>query len=62
MKMSLQSDNKSTIQVRIDSGWHKRLKIIAAQRGTSIKGLLDEIFSEAFGSEVMDEGEINKTT
>lgn len=51
MSTRLQVDNKSTKQVRIDAGWHKLLRIKAAQRGTSIKALLDEIFSEALGVE-----------
>jgi len=40
--MSRQVDNKPTIQVRIDRGLHKLLKIQAAQRGTTLRSLLDE--------------------
>ena len=56
MSIKLQSDKKATKQVRIDSGFHKLLRIkAAAQQGTSIKAVLDEIFSEALSQEETNE-------
>lgn len=49
MSTKLQSDRKVTTQLRIDMGLHKLLKIKAAEQGTTIKALLDEIMSEALG-------------
>lgn len=60
MSTKLQSDSKSTTQVRIDVGWHKRLKIKAAEQGTTIKALLDEIFSEALSPKEEDKAEATK--
>lgn len=44
--MSQQSDKKTTKQVRIDSEWHKYLKVEAAQQGMTIKTLLETILAE----------------
>ncbi len=45
---SRQIDTKSTIHVRIDRGWHQLIKIRAAERNMSIKGLIQEGFEEQF--------------
>ena len=58
MSTKLQSDSKSTKQVRIDAGWHKLLRVKAAQQGTTIKALLDEIFSEALSPKEADKQEL----
>lgn len=39
--MSKQINKKVTKLVRIDSGWHKTLKILAARQETTIKGLIE---------------------
>jgi predicted HicB family RNase H-like nuclease len=44
--MSRKSYQRTTKQVRVDSEWHKILKIEAAKRGDTLEGLLDEILSE----------------
>lgn len=44
--MSQQSDRKTTKQVRIDSEWHKYLKVRAAQQGTTIESLLEGVLAE----------------
>lgn len=46
--MSRQSDNKTTKQVRIDSGWHKLLKLRATEDGKTIRELLEGILSESW--------------
>ena len=46
--MSRQSDNKTTKQVRIDSGWHKLLKLRATEDGKTIRELLEGILSECW--------------
>lgn len=38
----LQSDKNMTRQVRIDAGYHKELKILAANLGKSVRELLEE--------------------
>lgn len=43
---SQQSDIKTTKQIRIDAGYHKLLKLKAAEQGTSIKRLLEECLEE----------------
>lgn len=37
-----QIDEKQTMQVLIDNGYHKEMKILAARLGMSIKELLEE--------------------
>lgn len=44
--MSRQSDNKSSKQVRIDSGLHHLLKIESAKANKTIKALLEEVLAE----------------
>jgi len=44
--MSRQIDRKGTMQVRIDAGLHKLLKIKAAGVGKSMKELLEGCLSE----------------
>lgn len=60
---NLQIDNKSTKQVRIDSGLHKLLKVKAAKRGVSIKTLLEECLTDLLSvdNEAVDNG-INFST
>lgn len=41
-----QIDTKITKQVRVDSGWHKLLKIRATEDGKTIKEVLEELLSE----------------
>lgn len=44
--MNRQIDIKLTKQVRIDSEWHKYLKIEAAKQGMTAKGLLENLLAE----------------
>lgn len=44
--MSQQSDKKTTKQVRIDSEWHKYLKVEAAQQGMTVRALLESILAD----------------
>ncbi len=37
-----QSDQRSTIQVRVDRGWHKEFKVLAAKHGKTIRELVEE--------------------
>ena len=55
--MSRQSDRKLTKQVRICSGWHEYLKILAAVQQRTIRGLIEDKLSEGFGPEVIEEVE-----
>jgi len=41
-----QSDKKTTMQVRIDAGLHKLLKIKAAESSTTIRALMEECLAE----------------
>lgn len=43
---SRQSYQKTTKQVRIDTGLHTLLKIKATKDGTTIKGLLEDVLTE----------------
>ena len=45
---SRQIDKKSTKQVRIDSGYHKLLKLESAELGNSIKGIVEGLLVEYF--------------
>jgi len=45
---SRQNDNKNTMQIRIDKGIHKQLKIEAAKSGRSIKDVVEECIGEFF--------------
>ena len=44
--MSRQIDTKSTKQIRIDIGWHKILKVLAAEDGKTIKELVEACLTE----------------
>jgi len=44
------SDKKSTMQVRLDSGFHRLLKISAAKSGRTLKNVLEECIAEYLGS------------
>lgn len=44
--MNRQIDKKLTMQVRIDSGLHKLLKIKAATEKTSIKALIEGVVAD----------------
>jgi|GEM_PF-5950528 len=44
--MSRQIDSKTTKQVRIDSGYHRILKVEASRDGKTIKELLEEYIVE----------------
>ena len=46
-----QIDKKKTKQVRIDTGLHQLLKIMAAEQGESIKGLLEGCLTELLAVE-----------
>lgn len=46
-----QIDNKTTMQVRIDSGVHKILKIEATKAGKSIKEYLEEHLADIWDME-----------
>lgn len=46
-----QIDQRSTKQVRIDTGLHKLLKLKATEAGISIKGLLEEFLAEILAVE-----------
>lgn len=48
-----QIDKKKTKQIRIDVGYHKLLKIEAANKGRSIKQILESHIAEILG--VLDE-------
>jgi predicted HicB family RNase H-like nuclease len=47
----LQSDQRTTKQVRIDAGLHMLLKIKAAQSNISIRELLEEYLGEFLGTD-----------
>ena len=47
-KESNQVDTKLTIQVRIDTYWHRTLKIDAARAGTTVKGLIEACLAESY--------------
>jgi predicted HicB family RNase H-like nuclease len=47
----LQSDQRTTKQVRIDEGLHKLLKIKAAESGMAIRELLEECLAEFLGTD-----------
>lgn len=51
---SRQIDRKSTKQVRIDAGYHKLLKMEAAELGNSIKGIVEGLLAEHFQVEGTD--------
>lgn len=36
------------MQIRIDRGWHKLLKVYASQDGKSIRDLVEEILSDHY--------------
>lgn len=44
--ISRQSDKNNTKQVRIDSTWHKELKILAAKHGKTLRELVEYGFPE----------------
>jgi len=52
--MKLQSDTKTTKQIRIDSGWHKTLKIEAARQGRTIRELVEECLGDYLALEDSD--------
>jgi len=54
---SKQVDNKNTKQIRIDSGWHKLLKIDAAKAGISIRELVEACLS-GYYAKTKDEYEL----
>ena len=41
-------DRKTTIQVRIDEGWHRTLKTDAAKARTSIRELVEACLAESY--------------
>lgn len=47
--MSRQSDQKTSKQVRIDSGMHKLAKIRAAEEGVTLKTLLEWCLADYLG-------------
>ena len=47
--MSRQSDQKTSKQVRIDSGMHKLAKIRAAEEGMTLKALLEWCLADYLG-------------
>jgi hypothetical protein len=49
MSTKLKVDKKRTMQVRIDAGIHKLLKMRAAEFGGSIKSLLEAFAVEGLG-------------
>ncbi|MFH1792612.1 MAG: hypothetical protein ABH819_03110 [Patescibacteria group bacterium] len=49
--MNLQIDNKTTKQVRIDTGVHKILKIEATKAGKSIREYLEGVLTEHWDKE-----------
>jgi len=46
---NLQSDKKSTFQVRIDKGWWKILTLLRIDTGESLKGLVEHALSQSYG-------------
>ncbi len=54
--MSRQIDKKTTKQVRVDSGLHKILKVMAAEEGRTLKSLLEECLVELLGPVNKNEG------
>lgn len=46
--MSRQSDSKETKQVRIDTSYHRELRILAAHRGTTMGVLIEEQLDRLF--------------
>ena len=60
MSTKSQSDRKVTKQIRIDANWHKELRVRAAQQETTIKAIMDEIFSEALSPTKEDKIEVKK--
>lgn len=47
--MCRQIDRKTSVQVRIDPGYHREAKIMAARLGVSLKSLLDGFIAERLG-------------
>ncbi len=41
-----QIDNKTTKQIRIDTGWHRILKTYAARSGRTIREVVEDILSD----------------
>lgn len=39
-------DKKSTVQIRIDAGWHKLLQQYAKSTGRSIRDVVEEILAD----------------
>ena len=57
--VSKQIDKKRTKQIRIDVGYHKLIKVYAANEGKSIKGLVEGILADSlpfinYGSEELE--------
>ncbi len=52
--MSRQVDTKHTKQVRIDAGWHKLLKMKAAEDGTTVKALVEAGLAEVLSDDLID--------
>lgn len=50
-KSSLQIDSKTTMQVRIDSGVHRLLKLEATRAGKTIKEYLEEVLADYWDRE-----------
>lgn len=56
---SRQSDRKTTKQVRIDSGYHRLLRIEAAKTGKNIKEVLEGYILDGLG-QIRDGGEYDE--
>lgn len=49
-----QSDKNNSKQIRVDSKWHRLLKIMAAEKDIGLKDLVDEICEKFFEHENND--------
>lgn len=58
--MNRQVNTKLTKQIRLDTGWHKILKIIAAQNGGTIKDLVEACLSDYYSPEDFKKINVNE--